>query len=65
MREILRGMARAGKVRVRERVDRDRVRRSEVRALAADPAKLRALGWTPRIPLARSLADTLAWWSAR
>jgi GDP-4-dehydro-6-deoxy-D-mannose reductase len=64
MRSILRGLASAGGVRVRERVDRDRLRRSEVQALAADPAKLRALGWKPRVPLARSLADTLAWWSA-
>jgi len=65
MSAVLRGLAAAGGVRVRERIDPVLVRRSEVRDLAANPAKIRALGWAPKIPLARSLADTLAWWRGR
>jgi len=65
MSAILRGLAAAGGVRVTERVDPARRRRSEVRELTADIRRIRALGWSPRIPLTRSLADTLAWWRAR
>ena len=62
MSSILRGLAKAGGVRVTERVDPARFRPSEVLELAANPRKLSALGWEPRIPLARSLADTLRFW---
>ncbi len=65
MSAILRGLADAAGLRVSERVAPSRRRPSEVRDLAADTHKLRALGWAPRIPLARSLADTLAWWKQR
>ena len=65
MSAVLRGLAAAGNVRVHERVDPARFRRSEVLDLVADVRKLRALGWAPRISLERSLADTLAWWRAR
>lgn len=59
MSEILRGLADAAGLRIRPVTDPSRVRRSEVRDLAASTRKIRALGWSPRFPLARSLADTL------
>lgn len=65
MSAVLRGLAKAAGVRVTERIDPARFRRSEVQDIAADTRRLKALGWKPRISLARSLADTLAWWSAR
>jgi GDP-4-dehydro-6-deoxy-D-mannose reductase len=65
MRAVLRGLVEAAGVSVAERVDPARRRPSEVKALAANARKLNALGWSPRIPLARSLADTLASWRGR
>jgi GDP-4-dehydro-6-deoxy-D-mannose reductase len=65
MSAVLRGLVKASGLRIAERVDPVRRRPSEVRDLAADARKIRALGWTPKIPLARSLADTLADWKAR
>lgn len=65
MTSILRGLASAAGVSPRERVDPARRRPSEVKDLAADLRKISALGWKPRIPLSRSLADTLAGWSPR
>lgn len=65
MSAVLRGLADAAGVTVRPVVDRARVRRSEVRDLAADARKIRALGWSPKITLARSLADTVAYWRTR
>lgn len=64
MRDVLHGLAEAAGVRVTERLDPAR-RRSGVKDLAADPRRLEALGWRPRVPLRRSLADTVAWWSGR
>src|SRR5207253_1208876 len=65
MSAVLKGLAAAAGVRVTECVDPARRRPSEVLALAADERKLGPLGWAPKIPLARSLADTLASWSRR
>ena len=65
MSAVLRGLAGAAGVRVTECVDPARRRPSEVRDLAGDVRKIGTLGWAPRIPLVRSLADTLASWSRR
>jgi GDP-4-dehydro-6-deoxy-D-mannose reductase len=65
MSAVLRGLVKASGLHIAERVDPARRRPSEVRDLAADTRKIRALGWAPKIPLARSLADTLADWKAR
>ena len=65
MSAVLRGLAGAAGARVTERVDPARRRPSEVRDLAADVRKIKALGWAPKIALSRSLADTLASWSPR
>ncbi len=65
MSAVLRGLAAAAGVRVTECVDPARRRPSEVRDLAGDIRKIKTLGWDPKIPLTRSLADTLASWSRR
>jgi nucleoside-diphosphate-sugar epimerase len=65
MRSILDGLIRESGLRVKVRTDPGRLRPSEIHELAADPRKVRALGWTPRIPLKRSLADTLDSWRTK
>lgn len=65
MRAIFDGLAAAAGVKARPRVDRARLRPAQVKELAADARKLRALGWAPKVPLATSLHDTMAWWLAR
>jgi GDP-4-dehydro-6-deoxy-D-mannose reductase len=40
-------------------VDPDRVRPVDVPLLLGDPSRIRALGWTPEIPLERTLGDLL------
>ncbi len=66
MRAILDGLLKASTARVRVVVDPSRLRPIQVRDLAADASRLRRdTGWRPRVPLARSLADTLAWWRER
>ena len=58
--EMLRARAR---VPVRVRVDPDRFRPNDVPLLVGDPARLRdELGWTPAIPLSRTLDDLLDFW---
>ncbi len=44
-------------------VDPARVRAHEVMDLRGDPSRLTAAtGWRPRIPLHRTMLDTIAWW---
>lgn len=49
--------------RVRVAVVRDRARRqtADLKLSVGDFTRLRSLGWRPRIPIASSLVDTLAW----
>lgn len=66
MRAVLDGLLDASTAEVSVRVDPSRLRKAEVADLAADVRKIaRETGWRPRIPLARSLADTLDWWRGR
>lgn len=44
----------------RIRVDPDRFRPADIPLLCGDPARIRTLGWSPEIPLQRTLADLLA-----
>jgi len=58
--EILVGLAR---VPVKTELDPERVRAGDATVLALDSSALRArTGWSPRIPLERSLADLLDYW---
>jgi GDP-4-dehydro-6-deoxy-D-mannose reductase len=47
------------KVRIEVKVDPERLRLSPIRRVAGDASRLRALGWSPRIPLADTLAAVL------
>jgi GDP-4-dehydro-6-deoxy-D-mannose reductase len=51
---------------MRVELDPSRLRPVELPALRGDPSKVRAhTGWTPEIPLERTLADLLGWWRQR
>ena len=55
-------LARA-RVPIRVRVDPARFRPNDVPLLVGDPTRLRdELGWTPTIPLERTLDDLLDYW---
>ena len=61
--DILLGLARAT---VEIRVDPDRLRPADVPVLVGDPTLLRTTtGWTPEIPIEKSLEDLLADWRKR
>ncbi len=60
MREALDALVVISGADVRVEVDPDRVRPVDVPLLLGDPARIRTLGWTPEIPLRRTLADLLA-----
>jgi GDP-4-dehydro-6-deoxy-D-mannose reductase len=65
LREVLeayRGLARA---EVRERADPARIRPIDEMVKVGDPAKLLALGWSPKRPIRRTLGDILAYWRDR
>lgn len=66
MSDALAALIRAARARPRVERDPARLRRNEVSSIRGSHAKLtRATGWTPRIPLVRSLADTLRWHRSR
>ncbi|CAA9311293.1 MAG: GDP-mannose 4,6-dehydratase [uncultured Gemmatimonadetes bacterium] len=60
MREALDALVVISGADVRVEVDAERVRPVDVPLLLGDPGRIRALGWTPEIPLRRTLADLLA-----
>jgi GDP-4-dehydro-6-deoxy-D-mannose reductase len=60
MREVLDALVEISGAEVRVEVDPERVRPVDVPLLLGDGSRLRALGWTPEIPLRRTLADLLA-----
>ncbi|MHB8055228.1 MAG: GDP-mannose 4,6-dehydratase [Candidatus Aminicenantales bacterium] len=62
MLDILLGFS---KVKVKVKVDPDRLRPSDVQILCADVTKFKkATGWVPKIPLATTLRDLLDYWRA-
>jgi GDP-4-dehydro-6-deoxy-D-mannose reductase len=66
IRELLDVLLERAQVKVEIRVDKERLRPSDVPAQVGDPSRLKALtGWEPRIPLERSLAELLDDWRAR
>ena len=61
--EILDMILSCCKVPVRHETDPAKLRQAETAYFAADTAKLRRdTGWTPEIPTAQTVADTLAYW---
>ena len=64
--ELLDVLLAASRARVEVRVDPGRLRPADVPAQVGDPSRLRAAtGWSPRIPLERTLSDLLDDWRAR
>ncbi|HEX2204210.1 MAG TPA: GDP-mannose 4,6-dehydratase [Longimicrobium sp.] len=59
LRELLETLVGLSGADVRVETDPDLVRPLDIPLLLGDPAALRALGWTPEIPLRQTLADLL------
>jgi GDP-4-dehydro-6-deoxy-D-mannose reductase len=63
IRDLLEMLIARARVRVRVRVDPERYRPNDLPVLLGDPARVRdELGWTPEIPLERTLDDLLEHW---
>jgi GDP-4-dehydro-6-deoxy-D-mannose reductase len=63
---ILSGLAAHSTLRVNQRTDPTRVRGNEVMELKGSAQKLtHATGWKPKVPIERTLADTLDYWRQR
>ena len=64
--DILRALLEISGVRADLKVDRERLRPSDLPSLVGNPAKLReATGWEPRIPLEQTFRDLLDHWRER
>jgi GDP-4-dehydro-6-deoxy-D-mannose reductase len=62
-REVIAALAEVAGVAVDHVVDPALVRAHEVMDVRGDATRLHALtGWEPELPLARTLADSVAWW---
>ena len=60
---ILHTLVHLARVKVRTELDQERVRAGEPTTLALDASRFHArTGWTPQVPLERSLEDTLDHW---
>jgi GDP-4-dehydro-6-deoxy-D-mannose reductase len=66
MREMLDELLELTRVKVEVKQDKNRMRPSDVMLLLGDCSKFHAdTGWTPEIPFAQTLRDTLEYWRAR
>jgi GDP-4-dehydro-6-deoxy-D-mannose reductase len=66
IRDLLEVLLAASGTKVEVRVDKDRLRPSDVPALVGDPSRLRAAtGWQPRVSLEDSLRELLQDWRQR
>ncbi len=65
IRHLLDAFKAAARVPVVERVDAARLRPLDEPVKIGDSARLRGLGWAPRIALAQSVADILEYWRCK
>ena len=65
IRELVDMVVAQAKVPVEVESDPSRIREGEQANLYANPRALKELGWAPRIPLERSIGDTLDYWRER
>jgi GDP-4-dehydro-6-deoxy-D-mannose reductase len=65
VKDLVDEMVALSRTGARMEVDPERVRPVDVPLLLGDPSRVRTLGWSPRIPLRQTLADLLAWETAR
>jgi GDP-4-dehydro-6-deoxy-D-mannose reductase len=64
VRDLLAALAEATGIEIEHVVDPDLVRAHEVMEIRGSHERLTAAtGWEPKIPLERTLADTVAWWA--
>ena len=64
--DVLRALLEISGVHVDLKVDRERLRPSDLPALVGDPTRLReATGWEPRVPLEQTFRDLLDHWRER
>lgn len=63
--DLLEMLLQRAKRPIRVEVDRARLRPIELPRLVGDNARLRALGWSPRMPIATTLDDVLDYWRGR
>ncbi len=65
VKEVLDILLSLGRIPIEVEVDPGKLRRADIPALRGDNRKLReATGWSPAIPLERTLEDLLEWWRA-
>lgn len=63
MGDLLEDLAQLARVRVTLRLDPARLRPDDVPVVQADVSRIQSeIGWTARVPLEQTLADTLDWW---
>ena len=66
VRDILDRLLGLARCEVAVRTDPERMRPADIPLLIGDPRRFReATGWTPAIPIERTLADLLEWWRQR
>jgi len=66
LREVLARLVAESRLAVEVRVRRERLRAQDLEVLIGDPTAFRQrTGWQAAIPLARTMADLLAYWQAR
>lgn len=65
IRQVLDTLIDLSGLEVEVRVDRSRLRPSDVPCLVGDPSRLKALGWEPGFDLRQTLHDLLADWKRR
>ncbi|MHB1557594.1 MAG: GDP-mannose 4,6-dehydratase [Isosphaeraceae bacterium] len=65
LREVLSIYQGLARTEVRERIDPARIRPIEEMVKIGDPARLAALGWSPRRPIRRTLEEILNYWRDR
>jgi GDP-4-dehydro-6-deoxy-D-mannose reductase len=64
VRDLLSALAEVTGIEIEHVVDPDLVRAHEVMEIRGSHERLTAAtGWEPKIPLERTLADTVAWWA--
>lgn len=62
MQEILTSLCRLAEIQPRIEVDQEKFRPVESLSLYGNSAKLRAVGWNPRIPIEQTLREILDYW---
>lgn len=60
--QVLDDLLALAKVKIEVKIDKSKYRQNEISELTADIAKIKKLGWTPKIPFSQTLSDTLNDW---